>query len=115
MLSRSLCTQQDRQRTSRKRLVVLHLQPPHPPAAHDPAGLAETQIERREKLFGCHTGVGGLAPWGSWPSPDQNARTQPADQVAADLLAEYVLERVPGDGLMIAAVRGLRRAGSEAT
>src|SRR5690554_4117989 len=57
--------------------------------------------EGNQELLGGHERIGRAAAGGSWPGPDQALRMQPPDQVAADLLAEDVLQPVAGDRLMV--------------
>jgi len=54
------------------------------------------QPEGDQELFSRDEGIGRAAPRRAWSSPNQPTRMKPSDQVAADFLAEDVLERRRG-------------------
>ena len=59
------------------------------------------QAERHQEGFGGDEGVGRAAAGGAGAGGDEVPRVQTADQVAADLLAEDLLQPVTGDRLVI--------------
>ena len=59
------------------------------------------QPEGNKELLRGDEGIRRPAPRRSWPSPDQVARMQPPDQIAADLFPEDVLEPVSSDRLVV--------------
>src|SRR6056297_4266807 len=77
----------------------------HKPSIHQllPIGkIAQAlQPESDKELLRCDEGIGRPAPRGAWPGPDQVARMQSSDQVAADVLAENILQAIARDRLLV--------------